>query len=392
MNPDLTGLLVIGLIGPRADRLGPGLPPRRSTIAPRSGPAPRHHLRIQGSLSLRPFRPAPDRSSPRSLPPTTAELPPSRSPRWQPASPLTNPFPTPTHSNLAPRSPLAYDAAGADYRDYADGDAAGDFSGRYGFADRELWQRIDKALIELRAQGRHAIRILDLGCGPGTRLLRTAARARALGFTAIEGHGIDLSPAMIALARQAAAGVDDPRIGLTFAVGDILDTLEQEGRHACDLALCLYGVLNHVAPATLPAVARALARVTDGALIATVRSTGSLPSIFISGMEKARHFHQDHEHDRLEIDLVDGRHIEFGLHLFSAREVRALFCPALRDPRAGRHRRLPQPLPHRKRLEPRHRGPARSTRALARLEHFCATDPTFIDRAAHILLLAGPAE
>lgn len=306
--------------------------------------------------------------------------------------PLPDPDPLQPGAEIA----LAYDAAGADYRDYADGDAAPnfsghDFSGRYGFADRELWQRIDKALIELRAQGRHAIRILDLGCGPGTWLLRTAARARALGFTAIEGHGIDLSPAMIALARQAAAGIDDPRIGLTFAVGDILDTLEQEGRHACDLALCLYGVLNHVVPATLPAVARALARVTDGALIATVRSTGSLPSIFISGMEKARHFHQDHEHDRLEIDLVDGRHIEFGLHLFSAREVRALFAPhcAIRE-LAGIdvfHSRFRTESD----WNPVTEDPALDA-SLARLEHFCATDPTFIDRAAHILLLAGPAE
>ena len=296
--------------------------------------------------------------------------------------PVADPDPLQPGAEIA----LAYDAAGIAYRDYADGDTAQDFSGRYGFADRELWQRIDKALIELRAQGRHAIRILDLGCGPGTWLLRTVTRARALGFTAIEGHGIDLSPAMIALARQAAADVTDPRIGLSFAVGDILATLEQEGRHACDLALCLYGVLNHVAPATLPAVARALANVSDGALIATVRSTGSLPSIFISGMEKVRRFHQDHAHDRLEIDLVDGRHLEFGLHLFSAREVRALFTPhcAIREI-AGIdvfHSRF-RPESD---WNPATEDPALDA-SLARLEHFCAGDPTFIDRAAHILLV-----
>ncbi|WCM29566.1 class I SAM-dependent methyltransferase [Sphingomonas sp. QA11] len=300
---------------------------------------------------------------------------------------ITDPDPLPAGVEIA----LAYDAAGTDYRDYADGDASSGFSGRYDFADRELWLRIDKTLIELRAQGRHAIRILDLGCGPGTWLLRTAARARDLGFTAIEGRGIDISPAMIALANQAAARTTDPRIGLTFDVGDIVETLEQEGRHACDIALCLYGVLNHVAPSSYPAVARALAGVTDGALIATVRSTGSLPSIFISGLEKARHFHQDHEHDRLEIDLLDGRHLEFGLHLFSAREVRALFAPhcAIREI-AGIdvfHSRF---RPERD-WNPATEDPALEA-SLARLEHFCATDPTFIDRAAHILLLAGPAE
>jgi SAM-dependent methyltransferase len=301
----------------------------------------------------------------------------------------------------------AYDGAGTDYRDYADGDGAaggaaggdraaafdfsGDFSGRYGFADREVWARIDAVLIDLRARGRHAIRILDLGCGPGTWLLRTAARARDLGFTAIEGRGIDLSPAMIALARQAATGLRDPRIGLSFDVGDILETLEEEGHHACDLALCLYGVLNHVAPAALPAVARALAECTDGALIATVRSTGSLPSIFIAGVEKARRFHQDHEHDRLEIDLVDGRHVEFGLHLFRASELRALFAPhcAVRE-LAGID------LFHSRFRPERDWNPAADDAALeaglARLEHFCASDPVFIDRAAHILLLAGPLD
>ncbi|CAN5847881.1 hypothetical protein BH11PSE6_BH11PSE6_06090 [soil metagenome] len=297
-----------------------------------------------------------------------------------------------------PRSPppgaevaSAYDGAGADYRDYADGDAtaAFAFSGRYGFADREVWARIDAALIELRAQGRHAIRILDLGCGPGTWLLRTAARARDLGFTAIEGRGIDISPAMIALAHEAAAGMTDPRIGLAFDVGDILEELEREGHHACDLALCLYGVLNHVAPATLPAVSRALARSTDGALIATVRTTGSLPSIFIAGVEKARRFHQDHDHDRLEIDLVDGRHIEFGLHLFRATEVSALFAPhcTVRE-LVGIdlfHSRFRPELD----WNPDTDDPALEA-GLARLEPFCGTDPAFIDRAAHILLVGGP--
>lgn len=285
----------------------------------------------------------------------------------------------------------AYDGAGTDYRDYADGDAAAAFafSGRYGFADREVWARIDAALIDLRAQGRHAIRVLDLGCGPGTWLLRTAARARDLGFTAIEGRGIDISPAMIALAREAAMDMPDPQIGLAFDVGDILETLEQEGQHACDLALCLYGVLNHVAPATLPAVSRALARSTDGALIATVRTIGSQPSIFIAGIEKARRFHQDHEHDRLEIDLIDGRHIEFGLHLFSASELSSLFAPhcVVRE-LVGIdlfHSRFRPALD----WNPDSEDPALEA-SLVRLEHFCGADPALIDRAAHILLVGGP--
>jgi SAM-dependent methyltransferase len=286
----------------------------------------------------------------------------------------------------------AYDLAGAGYRDYADGDTAKlfNFSGRYSFADRELWARIDAALVALRAQGRHAIRILDFGCGPGTWLLRTAARAHDLGFTAVEGRGIDISPAMIALARQAAADLRDAGIGITFDMSDILETLEQEGPHACDIALCLYGVLNHVAPETFAAVARGLAQVADGALIATVRTAGSLPSIFFTGMEQARRVHQDHEHDRLEIDMADGSHIEFGLHLFRASEVRALFAPycTIRE-LVGidlfHSRFLPQ-----QGWNPVLDDDAALDAGLSRLEHFCAADPVFIDRAAHILLHAEP--
>lgn len=287
----------------------------------------------------------------------------------------------------------AYDAVGTRYREYADGhpDNLFDFSSRSGFADRQVWSRIDAALIELHAQGRHAIRVLDLGCGPGTWLLRVAIRARDLGFTAIEGRGVDLSPEMIALARQSAAALSDPRIGLSFDTGEILEVLEDEGRHACDLALCLFGVLNHLGPIARAQTARALAEATDGVLITTVRATGSLPSIYVSGIEQARSFHQDNDRDRLEVDLIDGRHIEMLSHLFHASEFRALFAPhcTIRE-LVGIdlfHSRF-QPNQH---WNPVVDDEPALEAELNRLEQFCATDPVLIDRAAHILLCAGPA-
>lgn len=176
----------------------------------------------------------------------------------------------------------AYDALATDYLRYADGENPSlfGFDGRYAYADSEIWARIDAALGELRAQGRHAVRILDLGCGPGTWTLRTALRARALGFVAVEARGIDISHELIGLARAAAKQVADPAIGLEFEVCDLETALAGEDDRSSDLTLCLYGVLNHLPAARHAPAAEAMARVTAGWTIATVRAVGSTPSIY----------------------------------------------------------------------------------------------------------------
>ena len=289
--------------------------------------------------------------------------------------------------DLAPANEAAdaYDAAGDAYLRYADGDngVLFEFSSRYGFADREIWRRIDAELVAIRSSGRTDIRIVDAGCGPGTWLLRCALRARALGFTSVEGQGFDISPAMIALARGSCAAANDPAVRLGFTVADLADGLPNRGR--ADIVLCLYGVLNHLPVDRHRAVSAHLTH-PGGALFVTVRTVGSLPSIFIAGIEQARDFHQDNEHDRLEIDLVDGRHIAFPSHLFTADEFQGLFAGCGQivervglDLFHGRfgpdHRWNPAGMPE---------GPFIA--ALERLEHLCASDPCFLDRAAHILL------
>ena len=279
----------------------------------------------------------------------------------------------------------AYDAVGDAYLRYADGDARAlfEFSSRYGFADREIWRRIDAELVSIRSSGRTSIRIVDAGCGPGTWLLRCALRARALGFTAVEGLGFDISPAMIDLAVKGRAALNDAAIKLDFTVADITDGLIAE--KSADIVLCLYGVLNHLPVSQHQGVASQLAH-AGRSLFVTVRTIGSLPSIFIAGIEQARDFHQDNERDRLEIDLVDGRHIEFPSHLFAADEFQALFATyGYVVERTGLD------LFH-GRFAPDHRwnpeGMADTAfrEALERLEHLCANDPCFLDRAAHVLL------
>ncbi len=284
----------------------------------------------------------------------------------------------------------AYDAVGTDYRTYADGENAGlfEFTGAYSFADREIWGRLEGALVRLRTAGRHSIRILDAGCGPGTWLLRLAVRARDLGFTAIDARGFDISREMIALAETRKAAIDDPHIGINFDVADIADALEDEDDGSYDLALCLYGVLNHLPDDARVHAACQLTRVAGGDLFASVRTIGSTPSIFVSALDRARDFHQDNEHDRLEIDLADGRHIAFSSHLFSAAELQALFVADLRvvevvglDLFHGRFALDP-------RWNPSSLSSAATAESLERLEHLCAHDPAMLDRATHLLLHA----
>jgi SAM-dependent methyltransferase len=288
----------------------------------------------------------------------------------------------------------AYDAVGRDYQRYADGTANDpfEFNSAYAFADREIWARIDGELVALRATGADRIRILDAGCGPGTWLIRTALRARDLGFTAIEGVGFDISPEMIILASQAALEVSGRDIALHFAVADIADVAQAEKKDSFDLCLCLYGVLNHLPTALHDSVAAYLARVTRRTLLVTVRTLGSLPTIYVGALEQARSFHQDNQTDRLEIDLFDGRHIGFNSHLFGAAELRRLFAAHVSvaemvglDIFHGRFAANPHWNPEMT------KSPGFDA-MLTTLEHQWAADPAFIDRAAHILLVGTRAD
>jgi SAM-dependent methyltransferase len=99
------------------------------------------------------------------------------------------------------------------------------------------WPAVTAALAELREQGRFAIRIVDADCGTGCLLINAVHHARALGFTAIEGHGIDGSPALIGRARAAAYRVRDLGVGVTFEMADMAGALEAERDLLPDIVL-----------------------------------------------------------------------------------------------------------------------------------------------------------
>jgi SAM-dependent methyltransferase len=99
------------------------------------------------------------------------------------------------------------------------------------------WPTIRAALADLRLQRRCALRIVDADCGCGTLLIAAVRYARTLGFTAIEGRGIDGSPAMINRARTATASVKDPAIGLQFDLVDLAEGLAEEVGMPADIVI-----------------------------------------------------------------------------------------------------------------------------------------------------------
>lgn len=99
------------------------------------------------------------------------------------------------------------------------------------------WPAIVEALTSLRDTDRHSVRIVDADCGAGALLIHAAEQARALGFTAIEGRGIDGAPVLVARARSSAARLHDAAIGLSFEAVDVLSALEEEAEFPADILL-----------------------------------------------------------------------------------------------------------------------------------------------------------
>jgi SAM-dependent methyltransferase len=254
-----------------------------------------------------------------------------------------------------------------------------------------VWSILDGKLLELRAAGMRSIRILDAGCGPGTWIRRLVTRARALGFTRIHDRGFDMAEAQIRRARHYARALPNlAGVELTFDVADITRPFP-EADTSVDLTLCLYAVLNHLKAEDLACLMAEIGRVTAGHFVTTVRAAGSPPTIYVDGIEHARSFQQDNGTDQIDVELDDGCHMAFRSRLFTAAELRQVVGRHLEietlsglDLFHGRFARDP-------RWNPSWLADNRGfLDELARLEEQYGSDPDFIDRAAHLLLVARP--
>ena len=295
------------------------------------------------------------------------------------------------HDSASANVAAAYNQSGADYAAYADGDPMRLFAfcGLHAYADRRIWTLVETKLTELRATGATSIRILDAGCGPGTWLRRIVTRAHTLGFTTIDARGFDVARAQVQRARLLARNLSGiSGVNLTFDVADLMGELP-EADASVDMTLCLYSVLSHLAVASLPKIAAEIARVTSGCFITTVRSAGSAPTILVDSIEKARRFRHDNSRDQFEIEFCDGHHIEFGFHLFTASELRSCFADHLdiedlRGLDVFHNRFTPDPRWNPASLTV----DDQFTDELEQLEEAYAARPRFMERAAHLLLVA----
>jgi SAM-dependent methyltransferase len=285
-----------------------------------------------------------------------------------------------------------YNDAGDDYSAYADGDPSRPFAfdGMHAYADRCVWTVLEKKLADLRASGASSIRLLDAGCGPGTWLRRLVMRAHALGFSCITARGFDIAKAQIQRARSAARNLSSlPGVDLTFDVADLKDRLPEPDA-SVDLTLCLYSALSHLPVARLPEISKEIARVTSGCFITTVRPVGSMPTAFVDSIEKVRRLKQDHVRDWCEVDLSDGRQIAFSFHQFTAAELRNHFasCFDIEDVRGLDlfHSRF---MPDCRWNPVSPSGDSQLADELERLEKEYATRAEFMDRATHLMLVAG---
>ena len=297
------------------------------------------------------------------------------------------------HDDIEHTIAAAYNQAGDKYEAYADGDQRqlNSFQGQYAYGDRRIWSLLDDKMRALRSKGARSIRILDLGCGPGTWLCRLVTRAWALGFTSITARGIDIADAQVRRAQARSRNLAElGGVSLDFEIGDICTQLP-EADASIDLCLCLYGVLNHIPSDRLPGVLAEVARVTRGDFVTAVRAIGSTPSICVDEVEEARWFLQDNRANRLEAELQNGRRISFDFRLFGAAELQALAAVyfELKDLQgldlfhgrfAGDRRWNP----------PRSAVSAQFARELERLEELYCRDSEFVDHATHLLLVAAP--
>lgn len=133
--------------------------------------------------------------------------------------------------------------------------SAFEWNGRVGDVWAEEWRRTDRSFGDLSRQLDDAIlaaapdkgTAIDIGCGAGSTSIALATARPRLAVT-----GVDLSPALVAIATERAAGIAN----LSFRVGDARDL----PRAAVELLFSRHGVMFFDDPVAGFAALRAAAK------------------------------------------------------------------------------------------------------------------------------------
>ena len=227
----------------------------------------------------------------------------------------------------------AYDHVGPGYGRYADGEGSEEpamAAIRSAHADTIVWETICTSMDQLCQDGVSNLRILDAGCGPGTWLRRIAARAHRQGLH-VEAVGFDISSGQLDIARERAQSMlrriaDAHAPKLELLEHSLADPLPWDDAQF-HIALCNFGVLNHLPRAVLPTAIAELCRVASHRVIATPRALASPPTACIIGTEAVREFHEDCGRGQLALVLKDGTRHVLTFNLYGAETLRALFAP-----------------------------------------------------------------
>ena len=171
----------------------------------------------------------------------------------------------------------AYNEVGYRYGKYADGGGRNlfVFDGRHAYSDRKTWEAIENKLLALRAKGLNRIKVLDLGCGPGTWLRRVVVRARQMGFAGIDAVGIDIAETQLYRARVLSRGYRQRTAIAQALVHDppvvILDepTNGLDPRQIIEIRELIRGLAGHHTVIVSSHVLSEVARIADAAVVGT---------------------------------------------------------------------------------------------------------------------------
>ena len=291
------------------------------------------------------------------------------------------------HVSAAPGADvgLDYDRAGERYRAYADGDVDKlyEFDGQYAYGDQEIWRILGNTLNKLRARGRRELSLLDLGCGPGTWIRRIVDWAGKMGFTRIT---------RVALISRNAGSTRSPLsqgLASRWVACDSRSAISGSRCRAglqCRYLLCLYGVLSPSSRHRLYSAGRSHYK----GQVRRHISGWQHADHHVDGVKALRHTIRT-THGRLQVEFQNSAQTSFPSHLFSAAEIRGLAKAALEiEELSGLD------LFHNRFATDPDWNPAEATpdanfiHALRVLEHRFRRNPTFLDHATHLLLIARP--